>query len=153
MTYRARIAALGLFPAIFIALAACGNADQQTETADDFAARVNGAPVAANTSATGQPGQQYAPQLAAPVSGAAAGPPEARRQTDPASASCGANRGAKFLGQPASDQINAEISQILPAGATMRVVSYGEAVDSDFRNARLNIMLDAGGIIRDLRCG
>ncbi len=148
MTTFSKMAAFGLF----LTLSACSDAGQNAESADDFAARVNGAPAAGGT-AQAADGQQYAPKIAAAQPGAAAGPPEAGTQTDPAASSCGANKGGQYLGQADSAQLREAIGQIVPADGSMRVVPYGGVIDASYREKRLNVMLDAGGIIRDLRCG
>ena len=134
----------------FAMLASCGGAAEQSETAEEYAARVNGtAPVAA---ATG-PAPAGTPNVAAPLPGAAPGPMEPRTPTDPASSSCGATEAAEYLGQFDSTQLRQQIAEKVQPRAGIRFIRPGDAMTQDFNNNRLNVMFDAGGFIRDFRCG
>lgn len=134
----------------FAMLAACGGAAEQSETAEQYAARISGtAPIAA---ATG-PAPQGSPAVSTPLPGAAPGPMEPRTPTDPASSSCGATGAAEFLGQSDNAQIRQAIADKARPRAGIRFIRPGEMRTQNFNNNRLNVMLDAGGVIRDFRCG
>lgn len=134
----------------FVLLAGCGGAAEQSETAEEYAARINGtAPIAA---AAG-PAPQGSPNVSAPLPGAAPGPVEPRTPTDPASSSCGATAAAEFLGQANSAPLRQQIAEKSQPRGGLRFIRPGEAQTQDFNNNRLNVMLDAGGVIRDFRCG
>lgn len=151
MTMFRKFSRLCLLPLPALAmLAACGGAEEQSESAEDYAARINGtAPIAA---ATG-PAPQGSPNVATPLPGAAPGPLEPRTPTDPASSACGATKAAEFLGQADSAQIRQRIAELASPRGGVRFVRPGEPTTQDFNNNRLNVMYDAGGIIRDFRCG
>ncbi|MGB7406904.1 MAG: I78 family peptidase inhibitor [Pontixanthobacter sp.] len=93
------------------------------------------------------------PTVAQPNSGAAPGAMEPGTMTDPATSTCGATRGASFLGEPFTDELFESIAHIVPEGGAIRVQRPGESYTQDYVANRLNVMLDDGGIIRDLRCG
>ncbi len=131
-------------------LAACGGAPEQSETAEQFAARINGA--APGAAASG-PAPQGTPTVSTPLPGAAPGPMEPRTLTDPAASSCGATSVAEFLGQGDSPDIRQAIAGKAQPRAGVRFILPGETQTQEFNNNRLNVMFDAGGIIRDFRCG
>lgn len=134
----------------FAVLAACGGAVEQSETVEEYAARVNGtAPIAA---ATG-PAPEGSPKVAAPLPGAAPGPVEPHTPTDPSSSSCGATAAAEFLGQADTAPLRHQIAEKSQPRAGVRYIRPGEPQTQDFNNNRLNVMMDAGGVIRDFRCG
>ncbi|MDZ4307972.1 I78 family peptidase inhibitor [Allopontixanthobacter sp.] len=134
----------------FALLAACGGAAEQSETAEDYAARING--TGQSASATG-PAPQGSPAVSTPLPGAAPGPMEPRTPTDPSASSCGATVAAEFLGQPDSAQVRQAITEKAEPRGGIRYIRPGEMYTQDFNNNRLNVMLDAGGVIRDFRCG
>ena len=137
-------------------LTACGNTDGEDESAEEFAARVNGEAPAAIPAGTAASGDAPDPMPAAPAIVSAnpqAGPYEEGTMTDPKASSCGATRGASYLGERYSGELEQSIAHIVPEGGTMRAVRPGDAVTQDLRENRLNIMLDGSDIVRDLRCG
>lgn len=131
-------------------LSACGGAAEQGETSAEYAARING--TAPSAPATG-PAAQGSPAVSTPLPGAAPGPREPRTPTDPAASSCGATKVAEYLGQVDDAVTRRAISEKAQPRAGIRVIRPGEMYTQDFNNNRLNVMLDAGGVIRDLRCG
>jgi hypothetical protein len=136
-----------------LALAACsGSADEPEtgNTADDFAARINGNG-AATPAATG-PGSP--PRIAKPLANAAPGPFTEGTATDPESKTCGANRMGPFLNQPASDSVRSQIMEATSDVQEVRFIAPGsDFIRPDPTNPRLNIMIDGTGVIRDARCG
>ena len=143
MTKRSAFIAL---PALLM-LAACGGNETDTgNTADDFAARING----------GQPSPAatVAPTVAQPLDGAAPGAFTAGTQTDPQSATCAANRMGPFIGKPADEATRAAIMTAAAGAREVRFVPPGsDYIRPDPTNPRLNLMIDNLGIIRDARCG
>jgi hypothetical protein len=145
-----------LSPALFaltlvLGLSACGSDPAPANNdADSFAARIN-----QNAGATPVPQGTVAPTVAEPQPGAAPGPFVPGTQTDPAAKTCGANLMGPFIGKPADQPTRAEIAKVLGRSDNLRFVSPGSAgyINPDPTNPRLNLMLDAGGVIRDARCG
>jgi hypothetical protein len=134
-----------------LALTACGGEpDPATNDADSFAARIN-----QNGAATPAPQGTVAPTVAEPQPGAAPGVFAPGTQTDPASATCGANLMGPFIGRPADEATRAEIVEVLGRSDNLRFVAHGTPgyINPDPTNPRLSLMLDAGNIIRDARCG
>lgn len=148
-----------LFAALMIglpalALTACGNgaepADPASE-ADAFAKRIN-----ANQGAAAPAKLPAEPAaVARPLPGAAAGPYVPGTQTDPASATCGANQMGPFIGKLADETIRLDIVKALGRKENIRFVAFDSPgfISPDPANARLNLMLDAQNIIREARCG
>lgn len=131
-----------------LVLTACGGAQEESSsnTANDFAARINGgapAPAQGNV----------APTVAQPLPGAAPGPFTPGTHTDP-NVKCGANVMGPYIGKAADDATRSEIVNVIGGTNEVRFVMPGGAyITPDPANPRLNLMLDAGGIIRDARCG
>lgn len=68
--------------------------------------------------------------------------------TDPALAdTCNMTQYAALIGKPATD------AGVPPAGATVRIIKPGDQVTMDFQPTRLNVDVDAAGIITGVRCG
>ncbi|MBI1403770.1 MAG: hypothetical protein GC147_11220 [Porphyrobacter sp.] len=137
-------------PAV-LALAACGNEPAAPgNDADSFAARIN-----QNAAPTPAAQGTVAPTVATPKPGAAPGPFVPGTQTDPASATCGANLMGPYIGKPADEATRAAITETLGRSDNLRFVVPGSVgyVNPDPTNPRLNLMLDKGNIIRDARCG
>lgn len=133
--------------------AACGGPAQQSETAEEYAARINGsAPVAAQAE-TSASGQQSSATLATPLPGAAPGSAEPGPQTSLATSPCGTTSVAEYLGQSDTSEIRQAIVAKAQAKGGIRFIRPGEAQTQDFNNNRLNVMYDATGVIRDFRCG
>ena len=134
-----------------LALASCGSEPEPAaNSADSFAARIN-----QNAGATPTPQGTVAPTVAEPKPGAAPGVFVAGTQTDPAAATCGANRMGPFIGKPADDATRTAIVETLGRSDNLRFVAHGSPgyINPDPTNPRLNLMLDESGIIRDARCG
>lgn len=148
---------LAIAPAL-LALAACGGTAEEPDTsAEDFAARINGtqAPAAAAPGtgaapATANPG---APQVAKPLGQAAPGMYIPGTATDPESAICSANVMGPYLGRPANAATRAAIQNVATGASEIRYLEPGSAFVTDPTSLRLNLMLDATGVIRDARCG
>jgi hypothetical protein len=134
-----------------LALAACGGESAPAaEDAESFAARIN-----QSAGATPTPQGTVAPTIAQPRPGAAPGVFVPGTATDPASKTCGANLMGPFIGRPADQPTRAAIAKVLGRTDNLRFVAFGSGgyINPDPTNPRLSLMLDAGNIIRDARCG
>lgn len=145
-----------------LALAACSGANEepaatQTSEADAFAERINGnktaqaasAPVAAPAPAT----PSDAPTVAAPLENVSSNPVRPGTATDP-KAACNANAFGEFLGREPDAAVRAEIMEAASGLPEVRFIAPGaDFVNPDPTNPRLNFMIAADGIIRDIRCG
>ena len=162
-----------LISPVLLATAACGtNSDVGSNTADDFAARINGAEPEDDGERQAPPvGQVQVPAPLTPEQAAAQAlpppivaqplPTPALETSQPGTASgvkisvCGAHLMTDFIGKKADMEIRTAIMQA--ADGTAESVRFappgGESVQSDPTNTRLNIMIDNLGIIRDARCG
>lgn len=93
------------------------------------------------------------PTPAAPVEPAAAAPvepatPPATTPTDPAMAdTCNMAQYTALIGKPVTD------AGVPAAGPSVRIIKPGDQVTMDFSEARLNIDVDAAGVITGMRCG
>lgn len=148
---RQTIAALALAAAA-LALSACGSAAEEkpANDADSFAARIKGENGAAQQPA----GTPQPPRIAEPLPDAAPGVFTQGTATDPASASCGANRMGPFLGKPADDATRRAIMDATQDVREVRFIAPGsDYIEPDPTHPRLNIMIDVTGVIRDARCG
>ncbi len=134
--------------AFALGLGACGSGTDTpaSNSADEFAARING-------------GQANAPQggveptIAQPKPGAAPGPYTPGTHTDP-NVACGANVMGPYLGKQADDATRSEIVNVIGGTNEVRfVMPGGNYIEPNPLSPRLNLMLDAAGIIRDARCG
>lgn len=136
-----------------LVLSACGDT-REAESAEDFAARVNGQQTAAAANpATDDQAQQTEARVAEQPEGAAPGPIEPGTATDPQSASCGAPAAAGFMGRALDDTTSKLIADAVPEGTRIRVLKPGSTLVANPGSDRLNVMIDNAGIIRDLRCG
>ena len=155
-----RLALTVLIPA-FGVIAACSEAEpvEPNDAAADFAARINGGNPPAGQPATQQPaGQQLAsPQMvpprpapapqAIPLAGAPPG-------SGPISPNCKADRMGPFLGRTADEATRLAVMSAAEGASDVRFIDAGSTfIPPDPANPRLNIMLDASGIIRDAKCG
>ncbi|MDJ0641742.1 MAG: hypothetical protein QNJ15_02900 [Erythrobacter sp.] len=134
--------------ASLLVLSACGGPSDQpsSNSAEDFAARINGGKAQA-TPGTVQP------TVAEPKPGAAPGPYTPGTHTDPTVA-CGANVMGPYLGRQADEATRSEIVGVIAGTNEVRfVMPGGEYIEPNPRSPRLNLMLDATGVIRDARCG
>lgn len=142
-----------LMSAACLCLAACGERPaSDANSADDFAARINGgekaspAPVVKATNA---------PTVAQPLPGAVEGAYVPGTLTDPQSSTCGANLMGGFIGQQADDATRTAVMEAASGNAqSVRFVLPGSTtVNPDPANPRLSIMIDNLNVIRDARCG
>ena len=137
-----------LAAASLLALSACGGGteDSSGNTAAEFAARINGGQKSAAEGSV-------APGVAQPGPDAATGPYTPGTYTDPAVV-CGANVLGPYIGQAASEETRAEILGMIAGSNEVRFISPGGTfINPDPTHPRLNVMLDATGVIRDARCG
>lgn len=75
-------------------------------------------------------------------------PPTTAPATDPALAdTCNMTQYAALIGKPATD------AGVPPASATVRIIKPGDQVTMDFSPTRLNVDVDAAGIVTGVRCG
>jgi len=157
-----RPGSLVLIP-LALALAACGGTErvEPDDAAADFAARIKGSEAPAPTAE--QPTDQAAmspmseptmvpprpipPPDAIPIAGAAPGSP-------PSPARCNADRMGPFLGRQADEATRLAVMAAAEGASDVRFVDAGsEFIPPDPANPRLNMMLDARGVIRDAKCG
>lgn len=136
-----------LAAASLMTLTACGAASD-TESADDFAARIGSGSDAPEAQGT------VAPQMQQTPPGAAPGPFVAGTQTDP-NAACAANKVGAFIGKLADDPTRVEVQKAAVGASEVRFIGFGNDtfINPDPTNPRLNLMLDQQNIIRDARCG
>jgi hypothetical protein len=74
-------------------------------------------------------------------------PPADPAPTPPADDSCGAAQYAALVGQPFSG------ATLPPEGSAVRYIHPDTQVTMDFRAERLNVDIDANGVITGFRCG
>ncbi|MGB7417951.1 MAG: hypothetical protein WA918_02110 [Erythrobacter sp.] len=137
------------FLAASMTLAACGASDDSGSegAADDFAARIG-------SGSSPAPAGTVAPTIAKPLPNAAPGVFTPGTATDPASATCGANRIGDFIGRAADDVTRAAIMDAASDVREVRFILPGsDYIEPDPTSPRLNMMLDQQNIIRDARCG
>jgi len=83
-----------------------------------------------------------------PAAPAAADPaPPAPTPTDPAADTCNMAQYAALVGMPATDP------GVPPASSSVRHITPNTQVTMDFSPTRLNIDINADGVITGLRCG
>lgn len=91
------------------------------------------------------PAAPVEPTAAAPVEPA---PPATTPTTDPAAAdTCNMAQYTALIGKPSTD------AGVPAAGPSVRIIKPGDQVTMDFSEARLNIDVDAAGVITGMRCG
>ena len=154
-----RLVLTALIPALGV-LAACSEAEpvEPNDAAADFAARINGgAPPQGQPTAAPAQQQLPTPQIvpprpapapqAIPLSGAPPG-------SGPISPNCNADRMGPFLGREADEATRLAVMAAAEGASDVRFIDAGSTfIPPDPANPRLNIMLDAFGIIRDAKCG
>lgn len=174
---------------IVLGLSACAAGDEgDANSADDFAARINGdavttpTPIDNNPKTTqpagpvilpapgtpaqsnaqpAQPGQTGkapqtvpAPTVATPLPRSQPGANAAGSIGGVQSAACGADLVGDFLGQKADLATKAEINRVAKTASDVRFIDASvQSLRADPASARLNIMIDNLGVIRDARCG
>lgn len=81
-------------------------------------------------------------------------PPKAKPSNPypPRPMQCQADPGQRFVGQAASDDV-VEQAKAATGANTVRVLEPGMAATMDFRDDRLNLMLDEHGAIAKVTCG
>jgi len=84
---------------------------------------------------------------AAPASTPAPPAPTTPAPTDPAADTCSMAQYAALVGKPATDP------GVPAASASVRLIKPGDQVTMDFRADRLNVDINAAGVITGLRCG
>jgi len=91
------------------------------------------------------------PTPAAPVEPTAAAPveptPPAATPSDPTADTCNMAQYTALVGKPVTD------AGVPAAGPSVRIIKPGDQVTMDFSEARLNIDVDAAGVITGMRCG
>lgn len=90
-----------------------------------------------------------------PVAPADTMPPQAdpvATSLPPSMGACNADAVQSLVGQASSEAIT-EQARVDSGAASVRVLSPGDAATMDYREDRLNIMLDADGVIESVRCG
>ncbi len=91
------------------------------------------------------PAAPVEPTATAPVEPA---PPVSTPATDPAMAdTCNMAQYTALIGKPVTD------AGVPAAGPSVRIIKPGDQVTMDFSEARLNIDVDAAGVITGMRCG
>jgi hypothetical protein len=63
---------------------------------------------------------------------------------------CGANAAARHIGEPMTAALAGRLEAAAPGGA--RIIRPGQAVNDDFRSARLNVILDVADRVREVDC-
>ncbi|MEP0390832.1 MAG: hypothetical protein ABJ205_07145 [Erythrobacter sp.] len=149
-----------LVSTLILAITACNSSNEGgSNTAEDFAARINGSKSGAETV---EPSDS--PTVAAPLPGAvprSAGVVGVTEETavpgtmdDPQSSICAANLMGPFIDKPADDAARTAILEAAAGAGSVRfVLPDGANVQPDPASPRLSIMIDNLGIIRDARCG
>ena len=136
--------------ALALTLLACSDGGEDSSVDGLFA---DGGPTAQPTGAGATPAPPQPAVTATTLPGAAPGPYEPNTQTDPRAASCGATKAAPFLGREATDAVRQDLTSTVAPVRAIRFQPPGSEESDDVRPNRLNVMLDAGNVIRDLRCG
>lgn len=132
--------------------AACSSPESESESADEFAARI-GQPGDAAGSAPAPAGTPVPPTVYTPRPGAAPGAFVPGTATDPEAAGCGAPKVAPFFGRLATDATRTALLAAVAPQRNLRFVEAGTNVVPDADSTRLNVMIDVTGVIRDARCG
>ena len=147
------IAALSL-----VALAGCGSEVEQapkTNVAEDFASRINGAPEPEQQEEAGAAPNAPAATAPAPAQDGITSPYAQGTENVPAGTICGANLIAGFIGQTADNSVRSQIVASVSSANEVRFIPPGGAgsVTPDAASSRLNLMLDADGVISGAQCG
>lgn len=66
---------------------------------------------------------------------------------------CNAAKAETFVGRRAEASVRRELTNAVAPISTIRWVGPGDATTEDYGPQRLNVMLDAGGVIRSVHCG
>lgn len=93
-----------------------------------------------------------ADDAAAPATDAAAAPSTGTIADPPAPAPCNADAVQSLVGQVSSDAL-VEQARVDSGASSVRALKPGDAATMDYRQDRLNIALDAEGVIEALSCG
>lgn len=142
-----------------VALTGCSSEVEQTpetNVADDFASRINGPPKPA------QPDEAGAETAASPTNTAPAqaqdgiaSPYAQGTESVPAGTICGANLISSFIGRNADNSVRSQIVATVSSANEVRFIPPGGAgsISPDAASSRLNVMLDADGVISGAQCG
>ena len=66
---------------------------------------------------------------------------------------CNAPKAERFVGRRADAPVRSELTNAVAPISAIRWVGPGDATTEDYSPQRLNVMLDAGGVIRSVHCG
>ena len=138
------------FAPILSLLAACGEstAIDTDDQAADFAARINGGTAAPVTQEIAEPTSVETEQEASEDKSP---PPTPNKVGNTA---CAASLMGPFVGRPADDTTRNAATEAAVGASEVRFIEPGsDYFQPDAGNPRLNLMLDAQGIIRDALCG
>jgi hypothetical protein len=86
---------------------------------------------------------------------ACAGPPAGVRTggpNPPLPDRCNADQARALVGKRASDEV-VEQARVAAGAELVRVLKPGQMVTMEFREGRLNLLVDGGNVITDVRCG
>jgi hypothetical protein len=139
----------------WLALASCsGGNDDTSDAAEDFAARINGGTPAAEATPAQAPTPVAAPTVVPPREAGTQAPLTINPATGKIVQACNADAMGPFLGRLADDATRLDVMATAQGASDVRFIAPGtDFIASDPANPRLNLMLDAEGIIRDARCG
>jgi hypothetical protein len=79
-------------------------------------------------------------------------PPEGEPPMSPSPASCDASKAQSLLGQAATSELAAE-AQRLTGADTVRWLRPDQIVTMEYREGRLNIVIDEANRVAAIRCG
>ncbi len=124
--------------ASLLLLGACATTDDSTATTDASAAEATAAAEAStSTDATATTGSAST---------------DATTTTNTAATGCNADAARGVVGQVASTQV-IEQARTAAGAETARTLAPGQAVTMEFNGNRLNLDVDAGNTITNVRCG
>lgn len=123
---------LPLTASLLLALGACATTDESASAAT--AASADATPATASTDAS------------------AAGTASTGSETSNSAVSCNAELARKVVGQAASSDV-IEQARTAAGAETARTLKPGQAVTMEFNGSRLNLDVDAGNTITNVRCG
>ena len=130
-------------------MAACQDTSPaNNETADDYAARLNGGPT---QPVQAEPTGQVVPPRPTPKPTPTPSWADGMLTAD--MAHCDADKVAPFLGQKDSPATRQAIKSAVGPDRQMRFVMPGITVTPNAKSNRLNVMIDITGVVRTARCG
>lgn len=150
MHHISRLVATSFLP---LAVIACNQQQAGSESAEDYAARIDsrgGAqPSAAASPSSATAASDREVPNAEPVVGAARGGPS--RLAD--STSCGAAAARSHVGQPMTTELKQELAGYTPMGGALLVMGPNDMVKVDSNPQRLIVELDSAGRVARVDCG